>query len=135
MYHIKTKDKTYRLAWIVALPLLLCLLLSGCSGVKKLSIFKEEVKRQELNLNKPSPLVLERIKWHIITSENAEEVFAKLEAEGIDPVLFGLTDKDFQLIAKNFAQIRNQLKVTNELLDKYKEYYEGDLEEENEKQT
>ena len=133
MYHIKTKDKTYRLAWIVALPLLLCLLLSGCSGVKKLSIFKEEVKRQELNLNKPNPLVLERIKWHIITSENAEEVFAKLEAEGIDPVLFGLTDKDFQLIAKNFAQIRNQLKVTNELLDKYKEYYEGDLENKDEK--
>ena len=75
-------------------------------------------------MNKPSPLVLERIIWHIITSENAEEVFKKLEAEGIDPVLFGLTDKDFQLIAKNFAQIRNQLKVTNELLDKYKEYYE-----------
>ena len=93
--------------------------LTNCSGVKTLSIFKEEVKRQELNLNKPNPLVLERIKWHIITSENAEEVFAKLEAEGIDPVLFGLTDKDFQLIAKNFAQIRNQLKVTNELLDKY----------------
>ena len=111
----------------------LILLLSGCSGVKSLSIFKEEVKRQELNLNKPNPLVLERIKWHIITSENAEEVFAKLEAEGIDPVLFGLTDKDFQLIAKNFAQIRNQLKVTNELLDKYKEYYEGDLENEDEK--
>ena len=133
MYHIKTKDKTYRLAWIVSLPLMLCLLLSGCSGVKKLSIFKEEVKRQELNLNKPNPLVLERIKWHIITSENAEEVFAKLEAEGIDPVLFGLTDKDFQLIAKNFAQIRNQLKVTNELLDKYKEYYEGDLENKDEK--
>ena len=104
--------------------ILVLFFLSGCSGVKKLSIFKEEVKRQELNLNKPSPLVLERIKWHIITSENAEEVFAQLEAEGIDPVLFGLTDKDFQLIAKNFAQIRNQLKVTNELLDKYKEYYE-----------
>ena len=87
----------------ILLVILFGLLLTGCSGVKKLSIFKEEVKRQELNLNKPSPLVLERIKWHIITSENAEEVFAKLEAEGIDPVLFGLTDKDFQLIAKNFA--------------------------------
>ena len=104
--------------------LILTMFLTNCSGVKQLSIFKEEVKRQDLNLDKPSPLVLERIKWHIITSENAEEVFAKLEAEGIDPVLFGLTDKDFQLIAKNFAQIRNQLKVTNELLDKYKEYYE-----------
>ena len=113
--------------------LILTMFLTNCSGVKSLSIFKEEVKRQELNLNKPNPLVLERIKWHIITSENAEEVFAKLEAEGIDPVLFGLTDKDFQLIAKNFAQIRNQLKVTNELLDKYKEYYEGDLDDKDEK--
>ena len=111
----------------ILLVILLGLILTGCSGVKSLSIFKEEVKRQELNLNKPNPLVLERIKWHIITSENAAEVFAKLEAEGIDPVLFGLTDKDFQLIAKNFAQIRNQLKVTNELLDKYKEYYEPEV--------
>jgi|TARA_B100001758_G_scaffold138970_1_gene119746 hypothetical protein len=51
-------------------------------------------------------------------------VFKRLEEEGIDPVLFGLTDKDFQLIAKNFARIRNQLKITNDLLDKYKEYYE-----------
>ena len=64
------------------------------------------------------------MRWIIITSENAEEVFKRLEEEGIDPVLFGLTDKDFQLIAKNFAQIRNQLKITNDLLDKYKEYYE-----------
>ena len=39
-------------------------------------------------------------------------------------MLFGLTDKDFELLAKNFARIRNQLKITNDLLDKYKEYYE-----------
>ena len=98
--------------------------LTNCSGVKQLSIFKEEVKRQDLNLDKPSPLVLERIKWHIITSENADEVFKKLEADGIDPVLFGLTDKDFEMLSKNFAKIRNQLMQTNKLLDQYKEYYE-----------
>ena len=82
--------------------------LTNCSGVKQLSIFKEEVKRQELNLDKPSPLVLERIKWHIITSENADEVFKKLEEQGIDPVLWGLTYKDFELLAKNIARISNQ---------------------------
>ena len=122
MYH--TKDKTYRLAWIIAVPLMLCLLLSGCSGVKELSIFKEEVPRAKLNLEKPSPLELENLQWIIITSENADEVFKKLEEQGIDPVLWGLTDKDFELLAKNFARIRNQLMVTNNLLDKYKEYYE-----------
>ena len=84
-------------------------------------------------MNKPTPLQIEQLEWIIITSNNAEEVFKKLEEQGIDPVLFGLTDKDFQLLAKNFARIRNHLKVTNDLLDKYKEYYEGDLEEKNEK--
>ena len=124
MSHIKDKDKSYRLAWIVAVPLMLCILLSGCSSVKELSIFKEEVPRAKLNLEKPTPLQMEKIQWHIITSENAEEVFKKLEADGIDPVLWGLTDKDFELLAKNFARIRNQLKITNDLLDQYKEYYE-----------
>ena len=131
MYH--TKDKTHRLAWIIAVPLMLCLLLSGCSGVKTLEIFKSEVEREKLDLKKPTPLELEKLQWIIITSENAEEVFKRLEEAGIDPVLFGLTDKDFELLAKNFARIRNQLKITNDLLDKYKEYYEGDLKKENEK--
>ena len=69
---------------------------------------------------------MEKIHWHIITSENADEVFKKLEADGIDPVLFGLTDKDFEMLSKNFAKIRNQLMQTNELLDQYKEYYESE---------
>ena len=132
MYHTKDKDRTYRLAWIVAVPLILVLFLSGCSSVKELSIFKEEVPRAKLNLDKPTPLQMEKLHWHIITSENAAEVFAKLEADGIDPVLWGLTDKDFELLAKNFAQIRNKLVETNALLDKYKEYYESDLDKKDE---
>ena len=69
---------------------------------------------------------MENLRWIIITSENAEEVFAKLEKEGIDPVLWGLTDKDFELLSKNFARIRNQMVIQNDLIDKYKEYYEGE---------
>ena len=122
-----------RLIASVLVSLILITSLTSCSGVKTLEIFKTEVEREKLNLNKPTPLELENLRWIIITSNNAEEVFKKLEEQGIDPVLWGLTDKDFELLAKNFAQIRNQLKITNDLLDKYKEYYEGDLEEKNEK--
>lgn len=107
------------------------LFLTGCSGVKKLSIFKEEVPRQKLDLVKPTMPELEKLKWIIITSDNADEVFKKMEEQGIDPVIFGLSDKDFQLIAKNFAQIRAHLKHTNDLLEQYKEYYEGETEKEN----
>ena len=115
------------------LAIALIILLTGCSigGEKKIKLFAVEEPRQKLNLPNPMPLTLEDIRWIIITSENAEEVFKKLEEQGIDPVLWGLTDKDFELLAKNFAQIRNQLKITNDLLDKYKEYYEPEKKIEN----
>ena len=104
-------------------------MLTSCAGVKKLEIFKEEVPRAQLNLEKPTPLELENLRWIIITSENADEVFKKLEEQGIDPVLFGLTDKEFELLSKNFAQIRAKLQETNTLLEEYKKYYEEYQEE------
>ena len=107
--------------------LILLIFLTSCAGVKQLEIFKQEVPRAELNLNTPKALELENLRWIIITSKNADEVFKKLEEQGIDPALWGLTDKDFELLAKNFARIRNQLKITNDLLSKYKEYYEPEV--------
>ena len=121
--------RSLKLIQSVLLLLILTTFLTSCSGVKKLSIFKEEVPRAQLNLEKPTPLELENLRWIIITSKNADEVFKKLEEQGIDPVLWGLTDKDVEMLAKNFARIRNQLKITNDLLDKYKEYYETDVKE------
>jgi len=108
--------------------ILTILLLTGCSigGEKKVKIFSVEKPRENLNYPMPTPLQMEEIFWHIITSKNAEEVFKKLEEAGIDPVLFGITDKDFQVLARNFAQIRQKLQETNNLLQEYKKYYEGE---------
>ena len=117
MYHINR----------IIIVVLLSIVLAGCSSIKKLDIFTNAVEKQPLNLPKPTPLQMEQIKWIIITSANAPEVFKKLEAAGIDPVLYGLTDTDYELIAKNFANIRNKLKESNDILDRYKKYYEADL--------
>ena len=117
-------QRNLKLIQSALVSLILITFLTSCSGVKQLEIFKQEVPREKLNLEKPTPFEMEKIHWHIITSENAEEVFKKLEEDGIDPVLFGLTDKDFEMLSKNFAKIRNQLMQTNKLLDQYKEYYE-----------
>tara|TARA_B100001057_G_scaffold99913_1_gene96894 strand:- start:205 stop:654 length:450 start_codon:yes stop_codon:yes gene_type:complete len=105
---------------------LLILALTGCSigGEKKIKIFSVEKPRENLDYPMPTPLQMEEIKWIIITSKNADEVFKKLEEAGIDPVLFGVTDKDFQVLARNFAQIRQKLQETNNLLEEYKKYYE-----------
>jgi|TARA_X000000950_G_scaffold275161_1_gene361153 hypothetical protein len=115
--------KFNRLIWCVVI-LLSFTLITGCSSVKKLDIFSIEQERAKLNLDKPAPLTLEDIRWIIINSENSAEVFAELEKQGYDAVLFGLTDKDYQLLSKNFARIRAHLKESNTLLEKYKEYYE-----------
>jgi hypothetical protein len=106
--------------------LILTTFLTSCSSVQKLDIFKTEVKREPLNLSNPDVPKLEQIKWVIITSQNAEEVFAKMKEQGKDPVLFGLSDEDYQLLSKNFAQIRAYMIKQNLTLDKYREYYEGD---------
>ena len=58
---------------------LLSCMLSGCMvGEKRVKLFKLEEPRQPLNLPDPSPLTLEDIRWIIITSDNAEEVFKNL---------------------------------------------------------
>jgi|TARA_A100001388_G_scaffold277540_1_gene269350 hypothetical protein len=112
---------------IKILAISVLIFLTGCSigGEKRIKILQVEEPRQNLDYPMPTPLQLEEIKWIIITSANAEEVFARLEASGIDPVLFGITDKDYQLLSKNFARIRQKLQETNNLLEEYKKYYEG----------
>jgi len=103
------------------------LTMSGCSSIKQLDIFTMEVERQPLDLDKPTIQQLEELKWIIITSENADEVFKKMKEQGLDPVVFGLSDKDFQLLSKNFAQIRAHMMKLNVMIDEYKNYYESDI--------
>jgi hypothetical protein len=112
------------------IALVLIVFLTGCSigGEKKIKIFSVEKPREKLDYPMPTALELEQLKWIVITSKNAEEVFKKMEEQGLDPVLFGLSDKDFELLAKNFAQIRQKLQETNNLLEEYKKYYEGEKE-------
>jgi len=103
------------------------LTLSGCSSIKQLDIFTMEVEREPLALEKPEIRQLEKLKWIIITSENADEVFKKMKEQGLDPVIFGLSDNDFKLLAKNFAQIRAHMMKLNVMIDEYKDYYESDV--------
>ena len=81
--------------------------------------------RAKLDLPDPEAPIIEDLNWIIITSENADEVFAKLKEQNIDPVLFGLTDDDYEVLAVNFAQIRAYMIKQKLTLDQYREYYES----------
>ena len=119
-------QRKVKLIQSVLLSLILILLITSCSRVQKIETVKTEVKRAPLNLDKPAVPEQEELNWIIINSENAEEVFAKLKENNTDPVLFGLTDDEYEDLSKNFAQIRNFIIQQNLILDKYKEYYESE---------
>ena len=114
---------------VLPLLILTTFLISSCSSVKQLEVFKTEVPRTKLDLPDPETPRIQDLNWIIITSENADEVFAKLKEQNIDPVLFGLTDDDYETLAVNFAQIRAYMIKQKLTLDQYRDYYESDTPE------
>jgi triosephosphate isomerase len=77
-----------------------------------------------LDLELPPVVILEQINWKIINEGNQEEVFAELKKANIDPVLFSLTDEDYELMQKNNVQLRNQIIKYRAIIEAYKLYYE-----------
>ena len=106
------------------------LTISGCSSIKALEIFTTEVERQPLNLKSPEVVKMDEIEWIVISSENSEEMFAKMKEKGYDPVIFGLSDEEYEDLAVNFAQIRAYITKQNEILKQYRQYYEPELQKE-----
>ena len=104
-------------------------LISGCSmfgwkSVEPIEIKTKAVERTKLNLADPAPLQARELKWVLITRENAEKVFAELEKNGVDVVLFGLTDEGYEQLAMTMAELRNHIATQRSIIIKYKEYYE-----------
>ena len=105
------------------------LIISGCSKVKELEIFKKEIIRVPLNIDGPPPLKMEKLDWIIVTEENYKEVFEDLRNKKKDVVIFGLTDDGYEVLSMNNAQVRNYIILQGYVLKKYKEYYENGTEE------
>jgi hypothetical protein len=104
------------------------MLITGCSsmGVKPIEIFTTEVEREKLNLDPITVETMNKIEVIVITSKNQKEVFARLEEEGIDPVVFGFTDLGWQQLQYNMQLNNKQIQKLRFQLEQYKKYYEGE---------
>ena len=83
-----------------------------------------------LDLELPPVETLEQVNLIVITSENQEEVFAKMKEQNIDPVIFGYSDEDWELVAKNNVRLRNHIVKLRGIIEAYKAYYEPEEQEE-----
>lgn len=82
------------------------------------------MEKTPLNLPDPPPLRTKPIEWIIVTTENHEEVFKRLEGKGNNLVLFALTDEGYQQLAVTIAEIKNLINTQRIMIGKYREYYE-----------
>ena len=104
--------------------LLLILLSSGCASVSKLEILAKPIERVKLGIEEPPILDLSKVKFIIIKRKNAEKIFADLEELGVDPVLIGLTDEGYEILAKNVEKMQNYIALQKDIIKSYKKYYE-----------
>ena len=108
----------------VLIILLTMFLLTACAGIKKRETVKVAVAKPPLNLELPDPLSANDVEWIVINQDNYQEVFDKLTADGKQPVLFALTDKGYQALSINYADIRKAIAEQRQIIISYQEYYE-----------
>ena len=113
-------------------------LLTGCASifgpsVKQIETVTVEVSKPALNLPNPEQLSLRETKWVVVTRENAESIFAELEAKGQPIALFALTTDGYEALSLNIADIRTYIGTQKEIILQYREYYE-EKEQEDDKQ-
>lgn len=82
----------------------------------------EYVTPQKPIVPQPEPLTMRGIEFIIVTPENVEEVFAGLESDDI--VIFGLTDKGYEDIALNLADLRAYIQQQKRIIGIYESQYD-----------
>lgn len=102
-------------------------LLSGCalfSRSQPIEVVTKEVERTRLDLKMPTPLSITSTDWILVTPENVDDVWKKLEEDGKHPVLFAITSEGYEQLSMSMAEIRNYIATQRLIIVRYKEYYE-----------
>jgi hypothetical protein len=114
------------------LPIVLAslFLMTGCSflstPVKTIEVDAAPIERAPLTLPDVDKLTSRTVKWIIVTPDNVNEVFAKLEKDGTDLALFAITDNGYENLSLNMADIIKLIKQQQSIIAAYKNYYEGE---------
>lgn len=104
---------------------IIILIISGCAtGVKQVDLNISEIEKPDLILPSADELNLRDIEWHIITSDNQEEVFNEIVEVGNLPVLFGITGDDYKDLSLNISDIRTYIRQQQYIIEAYKRYYQ-----------
>ena len=100
-------------------------LLAGCTSTpRQIEISAKPIAKPKLVLPPADELRLKDLTWVVINEENYKEVFEKLKKDKKDPVLIGLTDDGYEILAMNMSDIMKLLQQQKAIIAAYQNYYE-----------
>ena len=104
---------------------LVLLILTGCSSQPRLIEIKAKpIEQVPLVLPEVDIIELGDIKFYVVNEENAQKVFDELLKKNYDPVIFGVTDVDYETMSVNQAKILQLVRQQKAVIVAYEEYYE-----------
>ena len=118
------KRKAKQILVVLVLPILTISSLTSCSSVKRLEVSTTAVERVPLVLPEVDVLKLERVDWYVVTQENLAAVLDELDKKGHKRVVFGTTDKGYEILSVNMAKIQKLVRQQKAIIVAYKEFYE-----------
>ena len=100
-------------------------LLAGCTSTpRQIEISAKPIEKPKLVLPPADELRLKDLEWVVINEENAKEVWERLKKDKKDPVLIGLTDDGYEILAMNMSDIMKLLQQQKAIIAAYQNYYE-----------
>lgn len=103
------------------------LLLAACDTpeptTKPIVIQSQPIQRPALTLPPVDPFRARDVEWVVITPENADEVFQRMQAQGQAPALFGVAERGYENISINTAESLRVILQQQAVIDGYREYY------------
>ena len=111
---------------LIPLMLLTSLLLAGCATpVKQIEISSKPIEKPALTLPKVAKVKMRDFKWKIINKENVNQIIAEMEKSGDNVVFFTLTDKGYEALALNIADLRKLVQEQQAIIAAYDQYYQN----------
>ena len=113
-------------ASLIPLTLVTSLLLAGCATpVKQIEISAKPIDKPPLTLPNTTKLKMRDVKWKIVNKDNINQIIADMEKRGDNMALFTLTDKGYESLAMNTADLRKLIMEQKAIIAAYQQYYQA----------
>ena len=99
-----------------------CLLISSCSSwpkLKQIEIKTVQVERVIPTQNRPRPIIMNNIKFYVVTSENFEEFKKRYEKDNGTFLFYALSVRDYETLALNMAEIKRYIEQQKQIIIYY----------------